>query len=536
MYYPGKGKDRESLIDLRHVDVSLQGRRILTDISWQLREGEHWAFLGGNGAGKTTLLKLIRGDLWPDPRNGGRRIYRLDGEGREGPFGLREHIAFVSPERQDAYARNGWDLTGEEVIFSGFSDTVWVHQEPGEAQRARAERIIRLLNLGNLREKSILEMSEGEGRKIFIARALVSRPRVLMLDEFLSGLDIPSRKKLLHLIERTAQNGTQIIFTTHRVEELIPSISHVLLLKDGRIVRGGTKESVFVPSGVSGTAGPSVRRPLRIPGRKSSPPRERAAGSACLVNIRNADVYLGEKKILDKICWRLHRNENWAVLGKNGAGKSTLLKLITADINPALGGGISRFGKRQGDISEIRKRIGYLSSELQGNYDSNLTGEEIVHSGFFSSIGLYREVTDRQREAAKEWIAFFGVEALCRKELFSMSYGELRRMLVARAMVNRPDVLVLDEPCSGLDPGSKKNFLAALEKLSGTGTAIVMVTHHPEDLIPSITHLMVMEKGRILDRGKKEERLRKGSTSTVFGDLSRSPFPAGSGSRVLAPR
>lgn len=523
----GKKQGDRSLIDIRHVDVSLQGQRILTDISWQVRKGEHWAFMGGNGAGKSTLLKLIRGDLWPDPESRGRRIYRFDGTEQEGPVGIRESIAFVSPERQDAYARNGWDLTGEEVIFTGFFDTVWLQQEPGEEQRACAERIISLLKLKDLREKSILEMSEGEGRKILIARALVSQPRVLMLDEFCSGLDIPSRRKLLHLIERIAQSGTQIIFTTHRVEELIPSVSHILFLKGGQIVGRGKRESVLAPESVVEALGHSVRRRIRIPGRKSSPRGERGLdnGNAYLVNIRGADVYLDGKEILEEIRWKMLKNENWAILGENGAGKSTLLKLILGDIHPALGGTISRFGTREGDIMDVKKRIGYLSSELQGSYDSNLTGEEVVHSGFFSSIGIYREVTDRQKEIAKKWIRFFDVEALCGKEIFSMSYGELRKILVVRAMVNDPDILILDEPCSGLDMSAREDLLNALEKLSGTGTRIIMVTHHPEDLIPAITHLLVMEKGRILDKGRKEKILGKKSLSALYGDLSQSPFP-----------
>jgi molybdate transport system ATP-binding protein len=512
---------------MRHVDVSFQGQRILGDISWQLREGEHWAFLGGNGAGKTTLLKLIRGELWPDAESRGRRIYRFNGSGQESPVGLKERIAFVSPERQDAYARNGWDLTGEEVIHTGFFDTVWLQQKPGDGQRAYAEHLISLLKLGVLRNKSILEMSEGEGRKILIARALASRPRVLLLDEFCSGLDIPSRRKLLHLLERIAQGGTQIVFATHRVEELLPSISHVLLLKSGKVMRSGERESVLAPETVTALRH-SVRRRKRIPG-ESSPHGERTPdkGVAHLVNIRNADVYLDGKKILEEIRWKMLKNENWAILGKNGAGKSTLLKLILGDIHPALGGTISRFGTGEGDIMDVKKRIGYLSSELQGNYDLPLTGEEIVHSGFFSSIGLYHDVTDRQKEIAKKWIRFFGAEALCSKEILTMSYGELRKMLTARAMVNHPDILMLDEPCSGLDMAAREDLLNALEKLSRTGTRIILVTHHPEDLIPSITHLLVMEDGRILVKGRKERVLRKKSLSALFGDLSRSPLLSG---------
>jgi molybdate transport system ATP-binding protein len=512
-------------IDIRHASVSLEGAKILTDISWRLREGEHWAILGGNGAGKSTFLKLVRGDLWPDPDGRGRRTYRFDGKAQESPVDIRERIAFVSPERQDAYARNGWDLSGEEVIFTGFFDSVWLQDKPGYEQRAYAEQVVRLLRLSDLRDKSILAMSEGEARKVFIARALVSRPRVLMLDEFCSGLDFPSRRKLLHLVERIAGSGTQIIFTTHRAEELIPSISDVLFLKEGKVLLQGKRGSVFTPEHIAEALGYPVRRRIRPPLRPAglSGERDLFRKDRCLVDIRNVDVYLGGKKILDDIRWKMRSDENWAVLGRNGAGKSTLLKIVLGDIHPALGGTISWFGKEE-DISEVRNRIGYLSSELQGSYDSDLTGEEVVLSGFFSSIGLYRNVTEKQKKIAERWIRFFGLEPLRGKRIFTMSYGELRKMLLTRAVVNSPDILILDEPCSGLDMGAREELLAALERLSETGTRLVMVTHHPEDLIPSITHLLVVEGGKILRKGRREKIIRDGSLSTLFAGLGPSPF------------
>jgi molybdate transport system ATP-binding protein len=514
------------LIDIRHVDVTIKEKRILTDISWQLRRGEHWAFLGGNGAGKSTLLKLICGELWPDRGSIGKLIYRFEGVEQETPLGIKRHIGFVSPERQDAYARNGWDLTVEEVIFTGFFDSIWLYESPTGEQYEYAGHIINLLGLTDVRDKRILEMSEGERRKVLVARALISRPRVLILDEFCSGLDVPSRRNILSLIERVALSGVQVIFTAHRVHELVPALSDVLLLKSGRIVYCGKKESVLIPD-ASGLMGHSVRSRISIPLRNRSPREEGDPDdrNACLVNIKDADVYLNGRKILGNIRWKMLRNENWAILGKNAAGKSTFLKLVLGDVHPAFGGTISRFGGIDGDIMNVKKRIGYLSSELQGNYDWDLSGEDLVHSGFFSSIGLYRTVTDRQRERAKEWMQFFGIECLGEKGIFTMSYGEVRKLLVVRAMVNDPDILVLDEPCSGLDMTSREDLLSALQKLSGT--RIILVTHHPEDLIPSITHLLLMDGGRIIAAGRKEDMLRKKKIREIFGDLAELPSSKG---------
>ncbi|MCL5023515.1 MAG: ATP-binding cassette domain-containing protein [Nitrospirae bacterium] len=519
---PGKRRSGRCLVDIVNADVSLGGRRILEGVSWQLKEGEHWAVSGGNGAGKSTFLKLIRGDLWPDPETRGLRMYAFNGERQQSPIGIKQHIALISPEGQDVYFRNGLDLTGEEVICTGFSDSLWLYERPRADRAEYAEEIIELLKAGGLRKKSILMMSEGEARRVLIARALVARPRLLLLDEFCSGLDIISRKEMLCLIDGIAQKGTQIIATTHRTGELIPSISHVLCLEQGRVVRQGKSEEVLSRAKLRGGTGnaPSGIREVAggpLPGRRM-PNGKRAS----LVEIKNVDLFLDQRKILEGINWNIRRDENWAVLGRNGAGKSSLLKLIQGHLHPAPGGVVRRFGKAGGeDLRELRKRIGSLSSELQGTYDYDLTGEEVVRSGFFSSIGLYDEVSRRQKAIAGKWIRFFGAEGLCGKNIFSMSYGELRKILVIRTMVNDPDLLILDEPCSGLDVPARAGFFAMLERLSGTGTGIILVTHHPEDLIPSVTHVLVMDEGRIIAGGRKEKVLGMKDVSALFGDLHR---------------
>ena len=497
---------KSRLIDIHGINVSLSGRKVLKGISWQLREGEHWAVIGPNGAGKSTFLRLIRGDIWPDPSSPGKRTYYFGRKAQESPVDIRVKIAFVSPERQDAYTRNNWDLSGREVIYTGFSESVYLHRKVRKRESEYAERVIRLLKLEDLKDRRFLDMSEGEARGILIARALVSRPRVLVLDEFCSGLDVSARERMLGLIERIARNGTQVICTTHRVEELVPSISHVILLNSGKIVGQGETGHVLNGDNLSVLMKNNVGSPVSIPAGKSIP--HPGSNGACLVRIKNADVYLNGKKVLDGINWHVRKDENWAVLGKNGAGKSTLLKLIRGDLHPALGGEVFRFGEReQTDLWEFRKRSGYVSSELQANYDHPLTVREVVQSGFFSSIGLYGKVSAEQKAAARKWIRFFGLEGVAGRKANSISYGEMRKTLVARAMVNDPDILILDEPCSGLDGSARMEFLDTIGRLTGAGTGIVLVTHHPEDIIRSITHVLIMDKGRIVVNGKMRDVL-----------------------------
>jgi molybdate transport system ATP-binding protein len=494
---------KKYLISVENADVVLDGKKVLHGVSWELKAGEHWAVTGRNGSGKSTFLKLLLGEVRPTP-GAGKLIYRLNGEEQETPLGVREYIASVTPELQDAYVRNGWDMSGEEIIHTGFFQSIWLYEKPGRERFDDANGLMERLGISELRDKSILAMSRGEARKVLIARALAARPAILLLDEICDGLDASSRENILALLERTAKDSTQIIYATHRPEELIPSVTHVLRFREGRIY------SIGRPDGASAALGPArANRSRRQEGMKAAlmlPARRRVGKEKVLFRIENATVYVNDSRILHGINWRMNEGENWAVLGKNGSGKSTLLKLIYGDLHPAFGGEVEWFGGTSDrNIWDIRKRIGYVSSELQALYDDDLTGEEVVLSGLFASRGLYREATGKQRKMMIELIASLGIEKLCRKTVDRMSYGEMRKVLIARAVMNRPAVLLLDEPCSGLDRNSRDDFLDFMEKVARSGTGIVMAVHHLDELIPSITHVLLIDEGQERQAGKKED-------------------------------
>jgi molybdate transport system ATP-binding protein len=499
--------DKPCLISMRDLDVTIQGHKILSGITWCLKPDEHWAFIGRNGSGKTTLLRLIRGDLWPDVESRGKRVYRFGEEEQESSIGIKDHIALVSSELQHAYIRHAWDLRGGEVISTGFFDTPWLHQELTEEQHKSVEKVIRRLRLNDLRDKNFLEMSQGEARKILIARALVSTPDILILDEFCNGIDPSSRKKLLHMIETVAHSHTQILSTTHRAQELIPSITHVLFLENGKIMKQGRKE-LLLPSGHRGKGNSkmSTRVPVFSNVKNHALLRQRNTARSYLLRIKDADVYINDKRILQTIAWQMNRGENWAFLGRNGSGKSTLMKVILGELHPALGGKVFRFGGTGDDaLWEIRKRIGIISPEIQAEHGHHIQGSEVIQSGFFTATGICHELSREQMKTVRRWVDFFHLNDVIEKSSDQMSAGELWKTIIARAMVNNPDILVLDEPLSGLDSATKKDFLGVLEHLSGTGTRIILVTHHLDEIPPSITHVALMDGGRIIAQGKKED-------------------------------
>jgi molybdate transport system ATP-binding protein len=490
------------LIRLEDVDVSLYGHRVLHHISWELKAGENWAIMGPNGSGKSTLLRLMRGDIWPQAGRG-KRTYCFDGRETSSPIRSREKIAMVSPESQAKYKQYEWALTGREAIYSGFFDSQLLHQTPDVAQQRRAEEVLNVLHIEDLASADVQQMSEGEFRKILIARALVNEPAVLILDEFCAGLDAASRQHILRVVENIARGGTQILFTTHRVDEIVPSITHIIRMRHGKIEQQGERR--HLPTAEISPSIPKLRVDSAVvvkerPARADEPISQ---SRRPLVRIVNSNVFIDGKAILRDINWQIIEGENWAFFGGNGAGKSTLLKLILGELHPAWGGHVYRFDStdRQSIHNSIwnsRKKIGFVSTELQTRYREDVTAEEAIASGFFSSIGLIDEVTPGQWRKVRDIMDRFGMDALAGRSVLRMSYGQMRKILITRALVNDPQILLLDEPFDGLDPESKDELVQTLNHIAHTGRNLVLVSHHASDLLPVITHGLILRGGRIV--------------------------------------
>ncbi|MFL6577753.1 MAG: ABC transporter ATP-binding protein, partial [Povalibacter sp.] len=222
----------------------------------------------------------------------------------------------------------------------------------------------------------------------------------------------------------------------------------------------------------------------------------RRARSQWLVRITKADLYRDYRPVIRDLNWTLDRGDHWAVLGPNGSGKSSMLNLIYGDLHPALGGRIERHGIAAGTRIEVwKRRVGFVSPELQANYFAARSLEEIVISGRYASIGLNEPPTAADRRDAMRWLEFFGLQALRERGPRHVSYGQMRLALIARAMMTRPELLLLDEPCTGLDHEVRGHVLQIIEQLARTGTQIVMAVHHRDDIVPAITNVLQIEKG-----------------------------------------
>jgi molybdate transport system ATP-binding protein len=466
----------EPLVELDRVGVTRHGLPVLSEITWALNSGEHWALTGANGAGKSTLLRLVRGELWPDP--GGIRRYHFTDAG---PIGALASIAYVSPEQQERHRRLNFALTGRDVIASGLFGEDYVPRELSAEQGATVDALIAELDLRSPAQADARTLSHGTLRRILLARALAGAPRILLLDEFASGLDARARTALLALLDRIA-GRTTLVCASHRADHLPRCVSRELHLRDGRI------------------APPHApRHRPRFALSEAAPPA--TAAPRPLVRIADADVVLDGNAVLHAIDWTISPGEHWVIRGPNGAGKSTLARLLAGTAPAVLGATIERFGQTRHVLDELKTRVVLLSDETQTAYDRNETAAAVIASGFFSSVGLYAQLDAAQQARVGELLERFELGALAGRPFLRLSFGERRRVLIARALVREPAIFIADEATEGLDPAVRTAFLELLDDLARRGTTLVLVAH--DDALPhAITHELRLERGRIVARGR----------------------------------
>ncbi len=489
----------QPFITMRNITVRLRDRWLLENTTWEIRRGEQWVVWGANGAGKSTLARTLMGHM-PVVQGEVVRHYLDDPVVAAG----RRPMALVSSEQyHHLFQREG--LLGEMRHFSGrlqdrtlARDLLILQNGTVPAASAHRERVLSAFDLGVLLDKPMDALSSGEMRKLLLVRALLPDPCLLILDEPFNGLDTVSREQLEAVLRRLAEAGTQLVLITHRLEEIGDLFSHVLHLANGRVAWQGEKQAFLqrlaqreIPASASSGLPAATRPPFEASASALEP----------LILMRDVTVRFGDHLVLDRVNWTVRPGEHWAITGPNGAGKSTLLALVTGDQLQAYANEIVLFGRPRGSgetLWEIKRKIGHLGDVLQARYQRQVTAFDVICSGFFDSVGLYRQCDDTQRRTARQWVDHLGLADLAGRPMAQLSFGQQRLALVARAMVKNPRLLILDEPCNGLDGYHRQRLLTILSRIiRGGATQLLYVSHRPDDLPAGITHRLCLAAGRV---------------------------------------
>ena len=492
----------EPFITLHDITIRLRDKFILPHTSWKILTGQHWAILGPNGAGKSSLVRVLTGDV---PHVRGSIIHHF----REHPS---EIIGHVSSELQEhLIARENFHdmsryFAGKLHDFEKARTTILAGDHDGVDGSPDLGKIVDILGISYLLDRGIRYLSSGEMRKVLIARALIKSPKLLILDEPFAGIDAQSRNKIVESIAELVRQGLQIILVTHHAQEILPFISNILFIKNGNVLMQGKRNDVLTTENLNRLYDVKYfDRAFTLEKRKSGSVRSASYRNGILVDMRNVSVKYGNAPVLNNVNWIVRRHENWAIVGPSGSGKTTLLSLIAGDNPQAYANEIYLFGKRRGSgesIWDIKARIGMVSSEIQTLYRKEITASDVVASGIFDSIGLYRNLNSEHKLQVDKWVEFFGISHIANNIFTHLSFGERRMVLLARSMVKSPELLILDEPCQGLDQENRKLFMGLIEMIGrNTDTNLVYVTHYQDELPACIDHVLTLKKPDLYETG-----------------------------------
>ena len=465
------------LASFKAVSVNQGGVPILADIEFELFPGEAWLLTGPNGGGKSTLLGLLRGDLSP---TSGTRRYFLDGQWRTSAVRALRAFALVSPAQEAWFLTRDWAQTVRDVLLAGMEGDMLRLWEADAAALTRLDEVAQLTGVGGWLDQDFRTLSHGQRRRVLLARALMGRPKALLLDEFTDGLSVQARAELRGVLQAVAGEGVALLLATHRPEE-----APALNWKHLQIV-GGTVRQHAPPTPSTRTA-PELITHQAFP--VTAPP---------LVTLEQTTVYRNGHLALGPLDWQWRQGQHWLVTGDNGAGKSTLARLIAGEFFPALGGRVTRHFLRRDLLSERRKAIGVVGAELAIRQRREWSGFAVIASGYSGSEGFAPELTPAQTARVHDLAERLAVLDLLPRSADTLSQGQLKRLLLARAVLHSPTLLILDEPLDFLDAASQAVVLALLDDVRAAGTHLLVIAHRAEDAPPGLTDHLHLSGGRVM--------------------------------------
>lgn len=459
-------------------------------VDFCLNAGEQLAVVGPNGGGKSILIDIITGKY---------------------PLLMNEVEYDFSPSSSNLVSDNLRYITFRDSY--GDADGSYYYQQRWNSQDMEnipvvgdllpqckdeqlKESLYTLFRIEEMLQKPIILLSSGELRKFQLTKTLLSGPRVLIMDNPFIGLDAGTRDLLKSLLaELIKVIGLQVILVLSKSDDIPDFITHVITVENmicGEKLPRSEFQGVCVPEKMLS----DEKRQAIL----DMPYKDNLYKAANVVKLNKVSIRYGERTILRELDWTVKCGEKWALSGENGAGKSTLLSLVCADNPQSYACDITLFDRKRGSgesIWEIKKHIGYVSPEMHRAYLKNIPAIDIVASGLHDSIGLYKRPKEEDRAVCLFWMDIFGVKQLADRSFLQLSSGEQRLVLLARAFVKDPELLILDEPLHGLDLFNRRLVKDVIETFCHRNDkTMIMVTHYKEELPACITDSLYLVRNR----------------------------------------
>ena len=481
----------EQKIILNNVSVSIGEHPVLSAISLQIDADKSYALMGSSGSGKSTLLKTMAGKLFP--RQGtisrGNNIEFVPSDYR-----FHRYVGAVYQYYQQRYHAYDSEIgpTLKEVLQNqikpiGTIDEKSVDLEDPLYSENHLMDVAKKFKIDHLLDRKITSLSTGETRRSLLARSVLKKPKFLLLDNPYVGLDKSSRDLLNDIFSDL--DGVSIILICG-FNDLPNLVDKIIYLEKGKVssIEDNNKDFNDQPITPEATLDPALIEKLNINPRYEF---------NIAVSFNRAIVKYGEKYALKHFTWEVKKGDRWALLGPNGSGKSTVISLITADNPQAYRNNIVLFDNKRGSgesIWDIKKKIGFVSPELQLYCERNIPVWKLVGSGLFDTAGLFKELSDSELQTVFNYIKLVGIQDIAERPINQLSNGEKRLAFLARALVKNPPLLILDEPCQGLDYNQMVHFRDMLNAIVVKfDKTLIYVTHYEEEIPKCVNRIKELE-------------------------------------------
>jgi molybdate transport system ATP-binding protein len=441
---------------------------VFQDTDWEMQSEENWAIVGANGSGKTTFLEILEG-----------RVLKIKGE---------VSCNFTDTDIASVYFNdpsiNYSDFYYQQRYNATETDNIVTVRNFLKLNAANNFPELQDLGINHLLDTEIVKLSNGQFKKMLIVKALMKKPRLLLLDNLYTGLDKQARDYISHTVRQITSLGTNVVIVAD--ERHIPdSITNIMEIENFSIKNTSTIKN-YIP------IHPYTQH--RLPILPSAP----AKTFETAVKLEDVNIVYNNKPIINQVEWTINHGDKWALTGPNGAGKSMLLSLIFADNPQAYSNSIVLFDRKRGtgeSIWDIKDNIGFVSPEMHLYFNSHKTCGEVALSGLSENPYRKVKVTDETIQLVDNLFEYFSITKICNDLFRHVSTGQQNIILLIRALIKNPPMLVLDEPFQGMDCVSVNSAKSLLDEYCRNRT-LIFVSHQPEELLSCINKYLYIENGK----------------------------------------